>query len=65
MIVDGYRHGANSIEAVRAIHKHTEKPLLECKRLVESVLDGNIITLPDDFALREDLEYYKFTVRYV
>lgn len=62
MIVLGYKTGANSIKAVQAIKKHTGKSLLESKRIIEDVLDGKPVTLPDDFVLREDLEDLKFLV---
>lgn len=62
MIVVGYKAGADSIKATQAIKKHTGKSLLESKRLVEEILDGNVIQLPDDFVLREDLEDLGFRV---
>lgn len=62
MIITGCKHGANSIEATKAIHEHTNKSLLESKRLIERVLDGEMVEIPDDFVLREDLEYHRFTI---
>lgn len=60
MTIIGWRQGANSVNAIRAVAKHTGKPLLESKQLIESALEGNAVVLPDDFILREDLEECNF-----
>ena len=60
MIISGWRPGANTINAVQAVRKHTNLSLLESKHLIEDVLDGKPRTLPDDLVLREELEDLKF-----
>jgi len=62
MIVSGYKHGAKTIDATEAICKHVGENLSTAKKMVESVLDGNPVKLPDDFVLREDLESAGFIV---
>ena len=62
MTIVGWKKGANTIDAIRAVKKHTGKSLLESKRLIEDVLDGKPVVLPDDFVLREDLEDCNFFI---
>lgn len=62
MLIIGCKHRANSISAINAVKKHTGKSLLESKRLIESVMEGKTVELPDDFVLREDLEDANFLV---
>ncbi len=62
MLIIGCKHRANSYSAINAVKKHTGKSLLESKRLIESVMEGKTVELPDDFVLREDLEDANFLV---
>lgn len=62
MIIVGYRHGAKSIDAINAVRKHTGKSLAESKKLIEQVMNGTPVELPNDFVLREDLEDANFLV---
>jgi hypothetical protein len=62
MNITGYRHGADLLEAAKAIHKHTEVNLQKAKTMINDVTDGKIVSLPNDFVLREDLEDAGFTV---
>lgn len=60
MIVLGYRAGANFNKATSAIAKHTNISLAEAKKLTQKIENGEGVTLPDDFVLREDLEELNF-----
>ena len=60
MLIIGYRRGANSLYAIKSIHKHTNLDLITSKRLIEDVLEGRARELPDDFVLREELEDLNF-----
>lgn len=63
MIITGWKKGAKTIDAIKAVQKHTGMSLLESKRLIEDAVEGKIVTLPDDFVLREDLEDANFIVQ--
>lgn len=63
MTIIGYRKGANSINAIQSIRKHTGLSLKASKQLVEQVLAGEIVKLDDDFILREELIDFRFIVR--
>jgi hypothetical protein len=56
MYIIGWRSGANTLDAILAIKRHTNLSLAESKRLIKDALDGKSVMLPDDFVLREDLE---------
>jgi ribosomal protein L7/L12 len=56
MIIVGWRKGARTIDAIQAVRKHTGMSLKESKNLIETALEGEVVKLPDDFVLREDLE---------
>lgn len=56
MLVTGYKAHANFDKAKLAIKKHTQYTLLESKQICDAIRDGQSVTLPDDFVLREDLE---------
>jgi hypothetical protein len=60
MLITGYRRGANSLYAIKAVHKHTNLDLITSKRLIEDVLEGRPRELPNDFVLREELEALNF-----
>jgi len=60
MLITGYRRGANSLYAIQAVKKHTNLDLKTSKRLIEDVLEGRPIELPNDFVLREELEALNF-----
>jgi hypothetical protein len=63
MLILGWHTGANTIEAIRAIHKHTDLGLYTSKRIIEDVVEGNPQTVPDDFVLREELVRCNFIVK--
>lgn len=63
MLVEGWRSGAKTIEATTAIKKHTSLSLKDAKKLVERVLEGEVVELPNDFVLREDLRDAGFIIR--
>jgi hypothetical protein len=63
MIIIGVRPKANSLKAIIAVRDHTGKSLAESKRLIEQALEGQTVLLPDDFVLREDLEYLGFKLK--
>ena len=56
MIIVGWRAGANTVDAIQSVKKHTGMSLKESKTLIDAALEGNAVKLPDDFVLREDLE---------
>ena len=56
MIIVGWRAGANTVDAIQSVKKHTGMSLKESKTLIETALEGKAVKLPDDFVLREDLE---------
>jgi ribosomal protein L7/L12 len=62
MYIIGCKHNAKSVDAITAVKKHTGKSLLESKKLIESVMEGKSVKLPDDFVLREDLEDANFLI---
>ena len=63
MYITGWRNGANTIDAIQAVRKHTNMSLIDSKRLIEDAIEGKTVKLPDDFVLREDLEDLGFKVR--
>jgi hypothetical protein len=63
MTIIGYRRGANSVDAIRSVKKHTGRSLLDSKRLIERVLAGETVQLDEDFVLREELTDYMFIVK--
>jgi len=63
MFIIGYRAGVNTIEAVSIVRKHTDKSLIDSKRLIEEAIEGKAVKLPDDFVLREDLEDLGFIIK--
>lgn len=63
MTIIGYRKGANSYNAILSVKKHTGRSLLESKRLIEKVLEGETVQLDEDFVLREELTDLKFIVK--
>jgi len=63
MVITGWRAGVRTIDAVQAVHKHTDFGLRDSKILIETALSGKSVKLPDDFVLREDLEDCGFTVK--
>jgi hypothetical protein len=62
MTIIGYRKGANSLEAINAVKRHTGRSLLDSKRLIEAVLAGGSVKLDEDFVLREELTDLNFIV---
>jgi hypothetical protein len=62
MLITGWKSGANSLDAILQVSKHTEKTLSESKKLIEDALNGKIVKLEDDFVLREELENLKFII---
>ena len=62
MTIIGYRKGANSLEAINAVRRHTGRSLLDSKRLIESVLAGASVKLDEDIVLREELTDLNFIV---
>ena len=62
MIISGWKSGAKSIDAIRAVKTHTGMSLAESKKLIETALEGKVVNLPDDFVLKEDLEDFGFKV---
>jgi hypothetical protein len=63
MTIIGYRKGANSLGAILSVKKHTSCSLLESKKLIESVLNGQAVQLDEDFVLREELSQLNFIVK--
>jgi hypothetical protein len=63
MIVIGCRYNSNDEQAALAIRKHTGKSLADSNKLIQEIKNGNTVSLPDDFVLREDLEDCNFIVR--
>ena len=63
MYIDGWHRGAKVIDATIAIKKHTGLSLYKAKKLVERVLDGETIELPNDFVLCDALRDAGFIVR--
>lgn len=63
MTIIGYRKGANSLNAIQSVKKHTGRSLLESKQLIESVLKGQAVQLDEDFVLREELTDCNFIVK--
>ena len=63
MLIEGWRTGAKAIDATIAIKKHTGLSLYKAKKLVERILEGETIELPNDFVLRDDLRDAGFIVR--
>jgi hypothetical protein len=63
MIIEGYRYGANFDKASRVIVKHTNISMNDAVKLCNQLKNGVVITLPDDFVLREDLEDLKFIIK--
>jgi hypothetical protein len=63
MIVEGYRYGADFINAAKSIAKHTNISLAEATKLCEKLQkEGLAFSLPNDFVLLEELKHYRFTV---
>lgn len=62
MTIIGWKSGADSQKAIQAINKHTGLSLVESKSLINTILNGDPVVLPDDFILREDLEDCKFII---
>lgn len=60
MIVTGYKPNADFGRAQQAIKKHTKFSHSDAKHIVEHIREGNVVKLPDDFVLREDLEDLNF-----
>jgi ribosomal protein L7/L12 len=63
MLIEGWDIGAKAIDATIAIKKHTGLSLYKAKKLVERILEGETIELPNDFVLRDDLRDAGFIVR--
>jgi hypothetical protein len=63
MLVEGWRGTPSSVEAVRAIHKHTGFSIEKSRKLVDRIIAGEPVSLPDDFVLREDLQDSGFIIR--
>jgi len=62
MVVLGYRSGANFAKAPAVIVKHTSMNITEARKICKKIEDGEGVTLPDDFVLREDLEDLDFLI---
>ena len=62
MLVVGYKTGANFNEAVRVIRKHTNMDAQSANRVISQIKQGQGVTLPNDFVLREDLEDLNFLI---
>lgn len=62
MIVLGYKAGVNFTEAARVLKKHTNMDANSVKKTIDSIKNGQGVTLPDDFVLREDLEDLNFLI---
>ena len=56
MLVVGYKANTNFTEVTRVIKKHCNFSASDVKHIVEHIKEGNVVKLPDDFVLREDLE---------
>jgi hypothetical protein len=62
MIIVGYKNRANFSEAARVIKKHTNLDAVAVKNMIEQIKNGNGVSLPNDFCLREDLEDLHFLI---
>lgn len=62
MTIIGYRRGADSISAIKAVRQHTGRSLVDSKRLIEAVLEGKAVKLDEDIVLREELTDLNFIV---
>jgi len=62
MKIIGWKYGARSIDAIKSVRNHTGLSLAESKKLIERVLEGQIITLDEDIVLREELTEQRFIV---
>lgn len=62
MLVVGYKTGANFNEAARVIKKHTNMDAQSVNRVISQIKEGQGVTLPNDFVLREDLEDLNFLI---
>ena len=63
MLIIGYRKGADTLAAIKAIHKHTGFGLYASKRIIEDVVEGHPQAVPNDFVLREELIKHNFIVK--
>lgn len=63
MIIEGCKSGPKVADAIKAINKHTNISMKEATEIINNVLSGRVIQVPDDFVLREDLEDARFIVR--
>jgi len=63
MTIIGYRQGANSIDAIKSVRKHTGRSLSDSKLLIKQVMIGGTVQLEEDFVLREELTNYNFIVK--
>lgn len=62
MLVVGYKTGANFNEAARVIRKHTNMDTSSAQKIIVQIKEGQGVTLPNDFCLREDLEDLNFLI---
>jgi ribosomal protein L7/L12 len=62
MQIIGFKKGANSYSAILSVRQHTGMSLAESKKLIERVLEGQVVKLDEDFVLREELTDHKFIV---
>lgn len=62
MRIIGCKYNANISDATTAIRKHTGKSLAESRKIIDEVMEGKSVDLPDDFVLREDLEDANFLI---
>lgn len=62
MNITGYKYGVDSVKAIQSLNKHSDMSLPKARQTIEKAIDGNIISLRDDFVLREDLEDAGFII---
>jgi len=62
MMIVGYRSNVNAAEGVRAVVKHTGKPVGEARKLIDSAIGGQSVLFDSDWVLREDLEDNGFII---
>ena len=63
MLVEGWRGTPSTVEAIRAIHKHTGFSIEKSRKLVTQITRGEPVQLPEDFVLREDLKDLGYIIR--
>ena len=62
MLVIGYKAGADFKTAPKVITKHTSISLSESSKLCDRIKNGEAVSLPNDFVLRDDLKDLQFLI---